>query len=243
MNWKGLIGFLKLAAVLGVVLGAGYLTVFRTDWFLIKGFEVQANEDRRPWIEENFKQYYGSRNIFLVSLEEGADSLRADPSVRSADIRRKLPGTLVYRIEYRIAVAAFEFEDLYLMVDRDGYLVSTSGERPTGIPVVTGLKMDSFVTGKPVDTAQKQQLKALLDLVTLLDTASLQKEAAMVIEEQTALVTLKSGISGRFWYRGSMEESFNRFMTVYNDQIKKGVASGLIDVSSEGYPVYKPFGE
>lgn len=243
MNWKGLIRLLKLVLVLGTVLGMFYMIVFRTDWFVIKGFEVQANEDRRPWVEENFKQYYASRNTFLVSLEEGADSLRADPSVRSAEIRRKLPGTLVYRIDYRIATAGFEFENLILLVDREGYLVSTSVERPMSVPLIKGLKMDSFVIGKPLNTTQKQQLKALLDLVTLLGKASLDKECMMTMEEQTVLVTLKSGISGRFWYRGSMEDGFNRFMTVYNDQIKKGVTSGLIDVSTEGYPVYKPFGE
>ncbi len=243
MHWKGLIRLLKLVLILSILLGLGYLTVFQTDWFLIKGFEVQANADRRPWIEENFKRYYVSRNTFLVSLEEGADSLRADPSVRRVEIKRKLPGTLVYHIDYRIAVAGFEFEDITLMVDRDGYLVSTANERPKDVPLISGLKMDSFVTGKPVDTLQKQQLKVMLDLVTLLGSAGLEKECSMVMGEQTVLVTLKSGLCGRFWYRGSMEDSFNRFITVYNDQIKKGVTSGLIDVSSEGYPVYKPFGE
>lgn len=243
MNWKGLIRFLELLLLLGALLGAGYLTVFRTDWFLLKGFEVQANDDRRPWIEENFKKHFESRNTFLISLEEGADSLRADPSVRTVEIKRKLPGTLIYHIDYRIAVAGFEFENLNLMVDRDGYLVSTTSEGPVDLPLVTGLKMDSFVIGKPVDTALKEEFKSLLDLVTLLGNASLEKECRMVMEEQTVLVILKNGISGRFWYRGSMETSFNRFMTVYNDQTKKGVTSGLIDVSSEGYPVYKPFGE
>lgn len=234
---------LKLLLILGCMIGAAYMAVFRTDWFLIKGFEVQANEDRRPWIEENFKKFYMSRNMFLVSLEEGADSLRADPSVRSATLHRKLPATLVYDVEYRVAVAGFQFDDIFLRVDRDGYLVSTSPERPTDVPVVIGLKMDSFVIGKPINAAQKQQLDFVLDLVTLIGSAGLEKECGLNMEEQTVLVNLKSGISGRFWYRASAEESFNRFMTVYNDQLKKGVASGLIDVSSEGYPVYKPFGE
>ncbi len=238
-----MIGLLKLTVILGAVLGMGYLALFRTDWFIIKTFEVQANADRGEWIGENYKHYYASRNTFLVSLEEGADSLRADPSVRSAEIRRKLPGSLVYHIDYRIPIAGFEFEDMTLMVDRDGYLVSTSREIPTDMPQVIGLKMDSFVTGKPVDTLQKQQLKVILDLVTLLGNASLEKECKMIMEDQTVLVTLKSGISGRFWYRGAIEDSFNRFMSVYNDQIRKGGTSGLIDVSSEGYPVYKPFGE
>lgn len=238
-----MIQLLKLLLIVGCTVGAAYMAVFRTDWFLIKGFEVQANEDRRPWIEENYNHYYASRNMFLVSMEEGADSLRADPSVKTARIHRKLPATLVYDIEYRVAVAGFQFEDIFLRVDQEGYLVSTATERPTDVPVVTGLKMDSFVVGKPINVAQKQQLSFALDLVTLLGSAGLEKECELKMEEQTLLVNLKSGISGRFWYRGSAEDSFNRFMTVYNDQLKKGVASGLIDVSSEGYPVYKPFGE
>lgn len=234
---------MKLVLILGVVFGGAFLAVFKTDWFVIKALEIQANADHGASIQENYTKYYASRNIFLVSLEEGADSLRADPSVRSAEIRRKMPGTLVYRIDYRLPLAGLQFEDLTLMVDREGYLVSTTREPAGDVPQVIGLKMDSFVTGKPVNTDQKQQLKAILDLVTLLGNASLEKECRLVMEEQTVLVTLKSGVSGRFWYRGSVEDSFNRFMTVYNDQIKKGVTSGLIDVSSEGYPVYKPFGE
>lgn len=234
---------MKLVLILGVVLGGGYLAVFNTDWFLIKGFEVQANEDRRPWVEENFQKYYAFKNIFLVSLEEGADNLRTDPSVKRVDISRKPPGTLVYRIEYRVAIAGLEFQEMHLLVDREGYLVSATTVAPEKLPRITGLKMDGFVVGKPVDTIQKTQLKALLDLVSLLGSASLEKDCTLAVEDQTVLVTLKSGISGRFWYRGSMEDSFNRFMTVYNDQIKKGVSTGLIDVSSEGYPVYKPFGE
>ncbi len=243
MNWNGLFRLLKLILVLGCIAGGAYLAVFRTDWFLIKGFEVQANEDRRPWIEENFNRYYGSRNMFLISLEEGADSLRADPSVKSAKISRKLPSTLVYKIDYRSAVAAFAFEDRFLRVDYDSYLISTTQEPAVDVPVVFGLKMDSFVVGKPVNTSQKQQLKVVLDLVTLMESAGIEKECVLSMEEQTVRVDLKNGISGRFWYRGSIEDDFNRFMSVYNDQIKKGVTSGLIDVSSEGYPVYKPFGE
>lgn len=238
-----MIRLLKLTVILGVVLGLGYLAVFRTDWFIIRAFEVQANDDRGEWIAENYKRYYDSRHIFLVSLEEGADSLRSDPAVRSAEIRRKLPGSLIYQIDYRIPIAGFAFEDMTLLVDKDGYLVNTSREAPTHIPQVMGLKMDSFVTGKPVDTVQKHQLKVVLDLVALLGNASLEKECRLVMEEQTVLISLKSGISGRFWYRGDIEDGFNRFMSVYNDQMKKGVVSGLIDVSSEGYPVYKPFGE
>ncbi len=243
MNWRGLVQLLKLLLIVGCMVGAAYMAVFRTDWFLIKGFEVQANEDRRPWIEENYTKYYASRNMFLVSMEEGADSLRTDPSVKTVRIRRQPPATLVYAIEYRVAVAGFLFEDIYLRVDREGYLIGTTPEPPADVPVVTGLKMDSFVVGKPINVAQKQQLSFALDLVTLLGSAGLEKECELKMEEQTMLVNLKSGISGRFWYRGSAEDSFNRFMTVYNDQLKKGVASGLIDVSSEGYPVYKPFGE
>lgn len=243
MNWKGLVRLLKLVLVLGVVLGSAYLAVFKTDWFIIKALEVQANADQSAALDENYKKYYDSRNIFLVSLEEGADALRSDPAVRSAEIRRKLPATLIYRIDYRIPLAAVQFEDLFLLVDKESYLVNTTREIPQDVPQIIGLKMDGFVTGKLVSTSQKEQLKVVLDLVSLLGKASLNADSQLLMEEQTVLVTLKSGISGRFWYRGAIEDSFNRFMTVYNDQLKKGVTSGLIDVSSEGYPVYKPFGE
>lgn len=243
MNWKGLVRFLKGVLILGLLLGAGYLAVFRTVWFVLSDFEVQANADNRTWVETNFKTYFSGRNTFLVSLEEGADALRADPSVRQARITRRLPGSLVYRIEYRLPVAAVLFDGLSLMVDQEGFLIRTEPTAPTDLPVIAGAQMESFVIGKPLDTAGKQQFKAALDLVTLLDSADLQQGATITLEEHAVLVSLKSGIKGRFWYRGSIEDSFNRFMSVYNDQISKGVSAGLIDVSSEGYPVYKPFGE
>ena len=243
MNWRGLFRLIKLVLIAGAVCGLSYMAVFRTDWFILRSFEIDANEDRKPWIEDNFNKYYAAHNTFLVSMEEGADLLRSDPSVKRAKIKRKLPSGLVYVIEYRKAMAAFAFEGLYLRVDPEGYLVSSVQERPADIPVVEGLRMDAFVVGKPIATGQTKQMKVVLDLVTLLGKAGLEKGCAVTMDAQTVTVKLKSGISGRFWYRTSAEESFNRFMSVYNDQVKKGVSSGLIDVSSEGYPVYKPFGE
>lgn len=243
MNWRGLVGLAKLLASLALIIGIGYLAAFRTDWFLLSGFEVQANVDNRGWIEENFGSYYRDKNIFLVSLEEGAEGLRGDPAVKKAEITRRFPNQLVYRIEYRIPVTGIWFDDKVLMVDDDGYLVSTSPEPVETIPVIYGFPMESFVVGKPIEATDKQHFKMILELVALLHKAGLSEACSIKMEDQTAVVDLKSGISGRFWYRGNTTDSFNRFISVYNDQVSKGVTAGLIDVSSEGYPVYKPFGE
>jgi len=243
LNWKGLFRFLKGLLLLGVLLGAAYWSVFRTDWFLITDFEVQANADERAWVEENYKTYFMGRHMFLVSLEEGADALRAEAVVRQARITRRLPHTLVYRIEYRLPTAAVWFDGMALLVDGEGYLVRTEPAVPEGMPVINGLKMDSFVVGRHLETASGAQYKTALELVSLMKSASLDTAAVITLEEHAVLVALNSGLKGRFWYRGSIEDSFNRFMAVYNDQVSKGVSAGLIDVSSEGYPVYKPFGE
>lgn len=243
LNWRGLFRFLKMVIIISIVGAAVGYMLFYTDWFILNDYRVAANEDRKEWIEQNFNTYFAGKNTFLISLQEGADALRKEPSVRQVKLKRQLPGGIFYEIQYRQPIAAVQQSNLYLLLDEEGYLISTSQEAPEGMPRITELSLDRFVIGKPIETDKTKELQLALKLLRLLEKAQLKENSVIALKEGGLQVQVSNGLEGKFSIRNSTETSFNHFMDIYNDLNKKGVTAGLIDVSTDGYPAFRPFGE
>ncbi len=90
-------------------------------------------------IRERLQRYLG-RNIIDLSLYEVAEAARADSWVRSASVKRILPGTLRVTVHERHPVAVAVIDGAAYVVDATGYVAGrTQAEIFAELPVILGL--------------------------------------------------------------------------------------------------------
>jgi len=96
-------------------------------------------------------------NLFTLVTRPLEDEVRRIPTVRSADVSVRLPGTLVVRIRERIAILVWRIGARRYLVDGDGRLFAKLPEEPTAttaaLPVIEDRRaaMVDLVVGATLD--------------------------------------------------------------------------------------------
>jgi cell division protein FtsQ len=137
------------------------------------------------------------QNVFSIDLEAARSGMLTDPYVESATLSRRLPDTLVVRIEERVPVAV-------VVVGTDPYLVTHEGVTfkrlelgdPPDLPVITGLSADLAETDHD---AFADRVRRALDVALDYDQSALGPKMSLqeVHFEAGNHVTLSIGSQGR----------------------------------------------
>jgi D-alanine-D-alanine ligase len=103
------------------------------------GLDLQSSGRLQPAHLRDYAGLAEGQNLFALDLGQIRKSLLSVPLIKSADVRRVLPGTLRVRVSERVPVArlasgaGFQFA-----VDRDGVVLGPSGRAAT-LPLITGV--------------------------------------------------------------------------------------------------------
>lgn len=157
------------AAVAGTeMLGRGLFS--DNEKFTIRTLDVRSNGTLRP---ENLREYAKvteGQNLFAVDIGQIKKNLESAPRIRSAEVRRDLPDTLVIRVTERTALGRLADGPggLPVLVDRDGYVLGLG--RQSTLPLIRGAAEKGLGPGSVV--REKQVLDAL-DVLELCDTTRL----------------------------------------------------------------------
>ncbi len=108
--------------------------------FAIDTFRIERVERASvSGIEAQLRRRYAGRNIFSVNLYEIERAAALDPWVRSATVKRVLPGTIRIRVVERRPTAVALIEGVAHLVDRESYVIGLTGTGADDLPVITGL--------------------------------------------------------------------------------------------------------
>ena len=192
---------LLLLAALGALV---WMLVAGTEWlgrvlfsenprFTIRVLDLQSNGRLRPEQLREYGKVAEGQNLFAVNIAQVRANLETAPLIRTAEIKRDLPDTLIIRVRERTALArlAGGAGGYPMLVDRDGYILGLAGA--STLPLLTGASERGLAPGSVV--REKQVLDAL-DALDLCDTTKL----GSVIHVQTVDVrnpdALVLGLSG-----------------------------------------------
>jgi len=154
IRWVMILVFLLSCSV------AGYFFAV-SDFFAVRHILVYGNIEVDAGRIVELSGIEPGRNIFSVDLSDTAQWLWIEPRVKSAEIRRKLPGTVQITIEERQPVAMMNVGRALVTVDGDGrvldrYLVVTELSLPLISGVETprdGMMPGGFIDGAGMDVA------------------------------------------------------------------------------------------
>lgn len=242
-NWLSRIwNFIKFISVISLIVGLIYVIVFRTSFFVVKDIEISCNSTDTKVLFDSFTKYFEGNNIFLVSMDEAIKELESNPFIAHVEIIRLYPNKIEYKVVMREIDATFHYNDLFLFLDSDGMLLRISNE-PENYLVLEGFTVDSFVVGRKIELDNNDLLINSLKLINLVNQSEFIQKPVVYYENRQIVLKLNENFKVKFGNGEDIENKFNGFIDIYNDLQEKGIFSGVIDISHNGYPVFKPFGD
>jgi cell division protein FtsQ len=141
LRWTGiLLANLAIGAVL-VVSGTSVARHFATsDEMAVREILVAGTERTTPDAVRDVLRGYLGRNVVELDLDEVAATATRDPWVKSASVKRILPGTLRVAVTERTPGALALIGGCVYVVDDGGFVMGPAGpELPYDLPLIVGL--------------------------------------------------------------------------------------------------------
>ncbi len=229
---------LKAAIIAAAVVG-GIIFSF-SSFFTIDRIDVEGNsyftEDEIisiGHIEPGHNLIYSPGKMQIINYLEN------NPHIADAKVYRRLPSTLLVKVRERRQIAAIAFADDYIIIDKDGFVISKTNTEPQ-ITVVRGVKIKEMEVGKKVVPEDEQSLKDAINLILAMQKGKLYFKAIDV-----SGVFVKANIYDSLVCTGSKKE-FIRSMNeghlqkVLEELFSRNIKRGTIALNDDGYASFSP---
>jgi cell division protein FtsQ len=228
--------FLNLVVVALVIVGLYFLAT--SDVFSID--EISVASSGSHFAGAQIAEMSGIRkgdNLFKTRTREAAERLEKDPYIKAAEISRKLPGTIVIKIQEREENYAIAVEGGFAVLDWSGMVLRIAPAAPR-VPLIEGAPAGKAVTGASIESPREL---LLADAVKLLeDTEKNGLYFKRVIVED---VSVKAYIYDTLSVKGRLQNvdaGLAKVKLVLLDLMKQKITRGTIIVSDNGNCTFSP---
>ncbi len=105
-----------------------------------------------------------THNLFAFNTLKAAAALKQNNYVKDAGFEKQFPNTLVINVdEYKVR-GYIPYMNAYLYIDDDGRVLDSRPDMAKQLPVVTGLKFDSFTIGEVLKTDNPRTYAAVKEM-------------------------------------------------------------------------------
>ncbi|MGP1569547.1 MAG: cell division protein FtsQ/DivIB [Eubacteriales bacterium] len=182
------------------------------------------------------------KNIFAFRKGKLKSKLLKDSYLKNVVIKRKLPSTIVIKVEERKEQAALYDGKRYIIIDEDGLVLRISDDEPK-ITRITNLKIKKSKVGKPVDVEGNALLNDTLKMLEETDKADI-----FFRNINTSSIVVRAYISDQLICEGAPEnlkesaQNGNLQAALY-EMHSKGIERGTIKIGSDNYCSFDPNAE
>lgn len=229
--------------VLGAFLALIFSMTFFSPLFRLRTLEVNTNEfTTREELMTAGHLIFGKTNLPLLSEKGLEKKLMNHPYVKAVSIEKSYPSTLKLTIDYRVDSFAIPNAGYYILLDNELKVLRVD-QMAYNATILEGITFKEFNIGEGISADQPYVLQRIVDLNNLMTNSHISFVKAISYDGKRILVKTKAGIEGDFGDGKNIAQRFNHFAEIFDNIQSKGISTGLIDVSSDGLPTYKPFGK
>lgn len=160
INSKFIIGFLLLIIIIAGIL---FSPLFAVKDIRLEGAEHFTTSE----LAERISLSHGD-NLILFGKGRAEEILEQDPYIAQAQVVADLPSTMVIRVKERKVRGYVPYMGAYLYIDEEGRVLETQNACHEALPIVTGLKFDSFLLGEVLPVENKDSLQVVLQMSQLM---------------------------------------------------------------------------
>lgn len=240
-NLKRILKRILIFTIIVGIISLGVYLYFNTDVFRITKIEFNENPNIDLYDIQRYSGVKLGTPYFEINTHEVESALMKHPYVKKAIAEKQFPNTIQFFIEYRTHYFNIRYSDIVLSMDDQMYVLEVLAKENDGF-TVEGFAFDSFSTGKLIDISQLYVLENIVHLINLINQSNIKPEAVITFEDRSIVMKV-DGIRVKFGIGENIEVKFNAFASIYDALKVDGINTGVIDVSTDGFPVYRPFGE
>ncbi|WP_034631289.1 cell division protein FtsQ/DivIB [Desulfotruncus alcoholivorax] len=219
-----------------IVLLAAYV-LLQSPIFTISNIYVTGNNSLPAGDVIKVSGIVTGMNIFKADINTAVSKIKAIPMVKDVKATRKFPHTVVIEISERAPIALVLWDGRFVEVDAEGVYLRRGKAGTTGLPVITGGRLQAFGPGKPVKgTEFEKALKVVGQLpVELRQNLS---EVNVSGDERVTLYTIE-GTECRLGFAEDAGKKGNYIWQVLQELKEKGKKIEYVDFSIANSPVVK----
>ncbi len=213
-----------------------------TPFFQVNSYVVEGNlalTDEKVVALSGIEQ---GDNIFYANIGSAKRSLRQNPFVEDADVRRKLPDQIVITLKERRSVGYIVTSDGYVQVGEDGRLLAIQQSLSNySLPVISGVELSELpAIGGFIQNAK---LKQALEVLQHCDQSLLNNIAELNVgQDYYILAYTNQKVEVRLGGLENMEQRLQDLNQILTTVVGTQVAVDqilYIDMRYEGQPVIK----
>ncbi len=213
-----------------------------SSFFQIKYIAVNGNNNvAREEIIKLSSIYYGE-NIFRINKRNSMKSIFQNPYVKMIKIDRAMPDRVVIDIIEREIIAYVPYVGSYLNIDEEGMILEINPAiKNSGLPVVKGLKFETFKVGEQLSIEDEEQFSTTIMLIKEIKNAEILDLVSEIDVADLSDIRLKirEGIKANIGDADNLNYKISFAKSIIDD-IKKDNLKGTIEMSHKGNPVFKP---
>ena len=216
-----------------------FIVFFKTDLFTVKYFEVYGNHklQKSDIIEESGITI--KNHILKEKIENVRKNLLSNPYIKDVVVKRKMPNKIIIQIDERIEEAAISFMDMYLIIDNEGTVLRSSLDSEM-FKIISGIEFQQFIEGEKLNTKNEDEFNKALKIIKGMNSIGISIKEVNVSEKNNIMIKLTDDLICKI---GSAENLDYRLIFTKNmlkDLEQREITRGIIDMSHNGYPTYRP---
>ena len=151
--------------IIGVIALFAGMQYYRVDEIIVEGNEKYTKDEIINLVMTDPLDKYSL--LFKWRIEQ--NKFEEIPFVDELEITVESPKKVKIKVYEKTVVGYVEHLGYYLYFDKDGTVVESSTEQLEGVPMVSGIPLDTIVLYKPLPVENDEIFKSLLNLTQLME--------------------------------------------------------------------------
>ena len=221
--------------------GIAWFLISNSGLFTIDAVEVKGNSHYTAEEIINMGHVSTGRNIiYKANIKETKEFLENNPYIRHAEVRRRLPSTLVIRVVEREERFAFKYDDDYLVMDEEGILLKKSRNKPM-TTIVQGIVVSKIKLGEKIGAENSKRMDMVIDLIKMMMKSDLYYVSVDISSEKKIMAYVYDTLVVKADYDTLMTNMENgRLHLVLEKLFEDGIERGTITFGEDGTASFIP---
>ena len=223
------------------ILLVAWIILSNTGIFTIDAIEVKGNSHYTAEEIINIGHATSGHNIiYQANIKETKEFLEQNPYIKHAEVRRRLPSTLVIKVTERQERLAFKYDDDYLVMDEDGILLRKTRNLPK-TTIIQGIVVSKIKLGEKIGTENSTRMDMALDLIKMMIKSDLYFVKIDISNVKTIEAFIYNTLIVKTDYDTLMANMENGKLHLVVEQLfKDGIERGTITFNEDGSASFMP---
>ena len=229
--------FIKNFLIIAIII---FLTILllNSSLFNIKEIVVEGNSVLSQNKIISISTLNLDENIFKFNKNNIKKALLENPYIENVDISRKLPNTVLIKIEERIPTYILQFTDSYVYINNQGYMLEISNDK-IDVPILVGFTTDlsNIKVGNRLDNKDLEKMNMVIKIYETAKNVELAQYITKIDVSDTKEYKISMDDLGKTIYLGDASDLNSKMLELkeilHKTQNKSGIVFLNVDLNTQ----------